>query len=91
MPSHRQEEIKADKPVENKPQQATASPAVEKKEPKEPRPQIVKDSGAGVVKSVLSGDTIVVINLTKNQAGPPTEKIISLQSFCSSSWKKQGK
>jgi staphylococcal nuclease domain-containing protein 1 len=49
---------------------------------KESRVQQVRLSGSGVVKAVLSGDTIVVINLAKNQlAGPPTDKIISLSNI----------
>lgn len=43
--------------------------------------QVREDPGGGVVKAVLSGDTIVVINLSKNQAGPPTERIISLSNI----------
>eukprot|EP01118_Nematostelium_gracile_P011636 TRINITY_DN4159_c0_g1_i1.p1 TRINITY_DN4159_c0_g1~~TRINITY_DN4159_c0_g1_i1.p1 ORF type:complete len:963 (-),score=390.78 TRINITY_DN4159_c0_g1_i1:111-2999(-) len=78
-PQPKQEDIKVEKPVEKQAAQPNASPAVEKKPPREPRAQPAKDSGAGIVKSVLSGDTIVVINIQKNQA--PTEKIISLSNL----------
>lgn len=50
-------------------------------EKKENRVQQVRESGRGVVKAVLSGDTIIVINLAKNQQGPPQERIISISNI----------
>lgn len=53
---------------------ATTEPAVEKAPP-----TIKKDRG--IVKSVLSGDTLVVLEDKPSTQGPPTDKIITLSSL----------
>jgi hypothetical protein len=53
----------------------TAEPAVEKTTP----PSLKKDHG--IVKSVLSGDTLVVLDDKPNPQGPPAEKIVTLSSL----------
>jgi len=77
-PDVRQEEGNASTPTSARKTGATNQGATEKKEN---RVQQVRESGKGVVKAVLSGDTIVVINLAKNQQGPPQERIISLSNI----------
>ena len=50
-----------------------AQPA-QSQQPQQPKPAVTKEKGRGNVKAVLSGDTIIVVHLEKNQQGPPLGK-----------------
>lgn len=77
---NRQEEGNASTPTSAR-KSAAGNNQASSEQKKENRVQQVRESGSGVVKAVLSGDTIVVINLAKNQSAPPTERIISLSNI----------
>jgi len=55
---------------------ATQNPAA-----KNAKPAFIKEKGRGTVKSVPSGDTIVVLHLDKTQQGPPVERQITIGSI----------
>eukprot|EP01119_Soliformovum_irregulare_P017136 TRINITY_DN503_c0_g1_i1.p1 TRINITY_DN503_c0_g1~~TRINITY_DN503_c0_g1_i1.p1 ORF type:complete len:1125 (-),score=402.34 TRINITY_DN503_c0_g1_i1:64-3297(-) len=59
----------------------------EQREKKAP-PQ--KPTGKGSVKYVLSGDTFVIINLSKGQQGPPSEMTFSLSNIVAPSMGRRG-
>lgn len=57
-----------------------AQPA-QPQQPQQPKPVVTKEKGRGNVKAVLSGDTIVVVHLEKNQQGPPLEREITISNI----------
>ncbi|PRP74122.1 hypothetical protein PROFUN_06447 [Planoprotostelium fungivorum] len=54
------------------------APSNNKKEKPAPKP---KENGRGVVKTVTSGDSLVVIHIEKNQQGPPQERELTLTNI----------
>lgn len=57
-----------------------AQPA-QSQQPQQPKPAVTKEKGRGNVKAVLSGDTIIVVHLEKNQQGPPLEREITISNI----------
>jgi len=73
-----QENKKPDPKEENKQQPAAANKGKDANKSQEKKE---KQTGKGTVKAVLSGDTIVVISLAKNQQGPPKERVITISNI----------
>ncbi len=48
------------------------SPSLAQREKSAKQAPFQREKGRGIVKAVLSGDTIIVLNKEKNQGGPPT-------------------
>jgi len=72
-------------PKKSQQQQGGGAPAEKgqgqsKKEGQQNKSSFNREKGRGVVKAVLSGDTIVVIHLEKTQQGPPTEREITISN-----------
>jgi len=59
----------------------TSTPQAQPQQPPQPKPAVTKEKGRGNVKAVLSGDTIVVVHLEKNQQGPPLEREITISNI----------
>jgi len=74
-------------PAENAAPKENVANKDNKGERKEPKP---KESGKGSVKAILSGDTFVIINLSKGQSGPPTELTMSLSNISAPSLGRRG-
>jgi staphylococcal nuclease domain-containing protein 1 len=57
------------------------NPQAQPSQPQQPKPVVTKEKGRGNVKAVLSGDTIIVVHLEKNQQGPPLEREITISNI----------